>query len=71
MKVFAPMSGNDWQKGQDVSGWFASEKLDGWRAVWTGTELLTAAAMPTPRRSGSRTAYPLPHSIASYGWAVV
>ena len=31
------MSGNDWT-GQDVSGWFASEKLRGWRLLWTGKE---------------------------------
>ena len=27
--------------GQDVSGWLASEKLDGVRAYWTGLEFLT------------------------------
>ncbi len=25
--------------GQDVAGWWASEKLNGWRAVWTGLSL--------------------------------
>lgn len=34
------MHGNDWA-GQDVAGWWASEKFDGWRVRWTGTELLT------------------------------
>lgn len=27
--------------GQDVAGWLAQEKLDGWRALWTGTDLVT------------------------------
>ena len=34
------MHGNDWM-GQDVAGWWASEKFDGWRARWTGTKLLS------------------------------
>ena len=33
------MHGYDWS-GQDVAGWWASEKLDGWRALWTGSRLL-------------------------------
>ena len=28
-------------KDQDVKGWLISEKLDGVRSVWTGTELLS------------------------------
>lgn len=28
-------------QGQDVSGWLMSEKLDGWRAIWTGSEFVT------------------------------
>jgi DNA ligase-1 len=32
------MHGNEWN-GQDVSGWWLSEKFDGWRAVWTGERL--------------------------------
>lgn len=43
------MHGNDWH-GQDVSGWVASEKLNGWRAYWTGAKLLT--------RSGNALAAP-------------
>lgn len=27
--------------GQDVTGWLVSEKLDGWRARWDGSRLLT------------------------------
>lgn len=38
--TFDLMHGNDWT-GQDVAGWIASEKLDGWRCVWTGSQLLT------------------------------
>jgi DNA ligase 1 len=34
------MHGYDWS-GQDVSGWWASEKLNGWRAYWTGARFLT------------------------------
>jgi len=29
--------------GQDVSGWLMSEKLDGVRAIWTGSELISRA----------------------------
>lgn len=31
------MHGNDWA-GQDVSGWWASEKLRGWRVLWDGSK---------------------------------
>jgi DNA ligase-1 len=34
------MHGSDWT-GEDVAGWSLSEKLDGWRCVWTGTEFLS------------------------------
>ena len=34
------MHGSDWA-GQDVSGWWVSEKLDGWRALWTGSKFVT------------------------------
>jgi DNA ligase 1 len=34
------MHGIDWT-GQDVSGWWVSEKLDGWRCVWTGYQFMT------------------------------
>ena len=34
------MHGTDWSR-QDVSGWWVSEKFDGWRALWTGSEFLT------------------------------
>jgi DNA ligase 1 len=34
------MHGCDWT-GQDVSGWWVSEKLDGWRAYWTGSEFIS------------------------------
>lgn len=30
----------------DPAGWWASEKFDGWRAHWTGTELLTRTGKP-------------------------
>jgi len=32
--------GNSWT-GENVSGWHCSQKMDGWRAVWNGSELLT------------------------------
>ena len=32
------MHGNDWT-GQDVSGWWASEKLNGWRIWWDGSAM--------------------------------
>ena len=28
-------------QGQSVSGWLMSEKLDGWRVMWTGSEFVT------------------------------
>ena len=34
------MHGSDWA-GQDVSGWWISEKLDGWRCLWDGQQFLT------------------------------
>jgi DNA ligase-1 len=34
------MHGNDWT-GQDVSGWWLSEKFDGFRARWTGKEFVS------------------------------
>lgn len=34
------MHGVDWS-GEDVSGWYLTEKLDGMRAWWTGRELLS------------------------------
>lgn len=36
----ALMRGCDWT-GQDVSGWWASEKFDGWRAYWSGSEFIS------------------------------
>ena len=41
----ALMHGSDWS-GQDVSGWWISEKLDGWRCLWTGREFLTREGNP-------------------------
>lgn len=39
------MHGQDWQ-GQDLAGWFITEKLDGCRALWTGTEFVTRTGHP-------------------------
>lgn len=36
----ALMHGRDYA-GQNVRGWLAQEKFDGWRALWTGDRLLT------------------------------
>jgi DNA ligase-1 len=36
------MHGKDWS-GENVAGWFASEKFDGHRIRWTGAELFTRA----------------------------
>jgi DNA ligase-1 len=33
-------------EGQDVTGWMVSEKLDGVRAIWTGTEFISRAGKP-------------------------
>ncbi len=34
------MHGFDWS-GQDVSGWWLSEKLDGWRCFWNGADFIS------------------------------
>lgn len=43
-------------QGQEISGWMMSEKLDGWRAFWTGTDFVTregnALAAPEWFRAG-------------------
>lgn len=33
-------------EGQDVTGWLYSEKLDGVRAIWTGTEFISRQGKP-------------------------
>ena len=49
------MHGSDWN-GEDVAGWWLSEKLDGWRCIWTGAEFLSrqgeAFAAPAWWREG-------------------
>jgi DNA ligase-1 len=35
------MHGRELTRAGNLNGWIASEKLDGWRAVWTGSELQT------------------------------
>lgn len=40
MNCLPLMHGCDWT-GEDVSGWWLSEKLDGWRVLWTGSEFMT------------------------------
>jgi DNA ligase-1 len=35
------MHGVDWDGSQDVTGWYASEKLDGCRAYWDGERFWT------------------------------
>lgn len=35
------MSGFSWDRTSDVTGWWVSEKLDGVRGIWTGTEMLS------------------------------
>lgn len=34
------MNGSTWD-GENVAGWWISEKLDGWRAYWNGAQFLT------------------------------
>jgi DNA ligase-1 len=36
----ALMRGSDWS-GQDLAGWWISEKLDGWRAYWDGSQFIS------------------------------
>ncbi len=42
----ALMLAKRWEAGTDVRGWWASEKFDGIRAFWSGTELLTRQGNP-------------------------
>jgi len=35
-----PLLLTDWQ-GDNPTGWLMSEKLDGWRVIWTGSEFVT------------------------------
>lgn len=39
------MHGRDWA-GEDLSGYVLTEKMDGCRAVWTGSQLLTRTGKP-------------------------
>lgn len=39
------MHGRDWA-GEDLAGYVLTEKLDGCRAVWTGSQLLTRTGKP-------------------------
>lgn len=41
----ALMHGSDWQ-GENVAGWWLSEKLNGWRAHWDGRMFLTRQGTP-------------------------
>jgi DNA ligase 1 len=34
------LHGNNWN-GQDVAGWYGSEKFNGWRAYWDGERLVS------------------------------
>lgn len=40
------MHGTDWTPAYRVRGWVVQEKLDGWRALWTGRELVTREGVP-------------------------
>ena len=45
MNPNALMHGTDYA-GQQVDGWLAAEKLDGWRAYWDGSRLWTRQGKP-------------------------
>lgn len=51
--------------GRDVTGWSMSEKLDGVRAIWTGSELLSRNAKPLHAPEWFLEA--LPHGVALDG----
>lgn len=34
------MHGRDYN-GENIAGWWIGQKMDGWRMVWTGSELIT------------------------------
>lgn len=40
------MDGTDWTPAYRVRGWVVQEKMDGWRALWTGSELVTREGVP-------------------------
>lgn len=42
-EIVKPMLAFKWEEDQDPSGWYMSEKLDGVRAIWTGSEFLSRA----------------------------
>lgn len=44
----APQLLIDFRNNQDLSGWLSSEKLDGWRMIWTGREYLTRQGLAFP-----------------------
>ena len=55
-RTFSPhmqilMHGKDWE-GEDVSGWFLSEKLDGFRCLWMGVRSGRVKAWSSGRRNG-------------------
>ncbi len=43
----ALMLAGRWESGIDIRGWWASEKFDGIRTLWDGTNLLTRRGNPT------------------------
>eukprot|EP01124_Arcella_intermedia_P027360 TRINITY_DN5339_c0_g3_i1.p1 TRINITY_DN5339_c0_g3~~TRINITY_DN5339_c0_g3_i1.p1 ORF type:complete len:295 (-),score=48.24 TRINITY_DN5339_c0_g3_i1:43-927(-) len=40
------MHGQDWNGEQDLTGWYISEKLDGFRAFWDGSKLISKNGNP-------------------------
>lgn len=52
--------GRDWT-GEDVSGWFAAEKLDGVRAYWDGDTLWSRSGRAIPVPAVLRRQLPLCH----------
>lgn len=51
------MHGNNWQ-GQNVAGWWASEKFNGWRAYWTGSRLVSRQGRDYAAPAGFTAALP-------------
>lgn len=57
-RLHKPMLAGSYGPGIDPSGWILSEKLDGVRAIWTGSELVTRTGKPIAAPSSLRDLLP-------------
>eukprot|EP01124_Arcella_intermedia_P022236 TRINITY_DN3269_c1_g1_i4.p1 TRINITY_DN3269_c1_g1~~TRINITY_DN3269_c1_g1_i4.p1 ORF type:complete len:248 (-),score=54.34 TRINITY_DN3269_c1_g1_i4:53-796(-) len=52
------MQGNEWNGEKDPTGWFISEKLDGFRAFWDGSNLISKNGVVFPAPNEFTSALP-------------